>query len=102
MTAIAPTRLTGTRPGILAMFVEDTDKTEWRLLRERMDLEGEARQFLTNPGARSVVAVTCASRLEMFGLPEPDAASGGELRFRNPSHPAAKTSALAPAVTSSL
>ena len=102
MTAIAPTRLTGTRPGILAMFVEDTDKTEWRLLRERMDLEGEARQFLTNPGARSVVAVTCASRLEMFGLPEPDAASGGELRFRNPSHPAAKTSALAPSVTSSL
>ena len=102
MTAIAPTRLTGTRPGILAMFVEDTDKTEWRLLRERMDLEGEARQFLTNPGARSVVAVTCASRLEMFGLPEPDAASGGELRFRNPSHPAAKASALAPAVTSSL
>ena len=102
MAAIAPTRLTGTRPGILAMFVEDTDKTEWRLLRERMDLEGEARQFLTDPGARSVVAVTCASRLEMFGLSQPDAAPDGELRFRNPSHPAAKAPALAAAVTSSL
>ncbi len=98
MTAIAPARLTGTRPGILAMFVEDTDRLEWRLLQERMDLEGEARQFLTNPGARSVVAVSCASRLEMFGMNGLD--EEGELRFRNPSHPAAKHPALAPAVTS--
>ena len=102
MAAVAPARLTGTRPGILAMFVEDTDRTEWRLMRERMDLEGEARQFLTDPGARSVVAVTCASRLEMFGMSTPDAAPDGELRFRNPSHPAAKAAALAPAVTSSV
>ena len=102
MAAVAPARLTGARPGILAMFIEDTDRTEWRLLRERMDLEGEARQFLTDPGARSVVAVTCASRLEMFGMSSPDAAPDGELRFRNPSHPAAKTPALAPAVTSSM
>ncbi len=102
MAAVAPARLTGTRPGILAMFIEDTDKTEWRLLRERMELEGEARQFLTNPGAKSVVAVTCASRLEMFGMAVPEAAPDGELRFRNPSHPAAKTAALAPAVTSSV
>ena len=102
MAAVAPARLTGTRPGILAMFIEDTDRTEWRLLRERMDLEGEARQFLTDPGARSVVAVTCASRLEMFGMSAPDAAPDGEIRFRNPSHPAAKTAALAPAVTSSM
>ena len=102
MAAVAPARLTGTRPGILAMFIEDTDREEWRLLRERMDLEGEARQFLTDPGARSVVAVTCASRLEMFGLAGPDTAPDGELRFRNPSHPAAKAAALAPAVTSSV
>ena len=102
MTAIAPARLTGSRPGILAMFVEDTDKTEWRLLRERMDLEGEARQFLTNPGAKSVVAVSCASRLEMFGLGSPDAAPDGEWRFRNPSHPAAKVPAIAAAITSSV
>ena len=99
MAAVAPARLTGSRPGILAMFIEDTDKTEWRLLRERMDLEGEARQFLTCPGAKSVVAVTCSTRLEMFGAQ--DAAPEGELRFRNPAHPAAKTVALAPAVTSS-
>ena len=98
MAAVAPTRLTGTRPGILAMFIEDTDKTEWRLLRERMDLEGEARQFLTNPGAKSVVAVSCSTRLEMFGTE--DAAPEGELRFRNPAHPSAKLVALAPAVTS--
>ncbi len=102
MTAVAPTRLTGARPGILAMFIEDTDRTEWRLLRERMDLEGETRQFLTDPSARSVVAVTCSSRVEMFGLSCPDAAPDGELRFRNPAHPAAKTAALAPAVSSSI
>ncbi len=102
MAAIAPARLTGTRPGILAMFIEDTDRTEWRLLRERLDLEGETRQFLTNPDARAIVAVTCESRVEMFGLPAPDAAPDGELRFRNPAHPAAKTAALAPAVSSSL
>jgi len=102
MAAVAPARLTGTRPGILAMFIEDTDRAEWRLLRERLELEGEARQFMTNPEARSVVAVTCASRLELFGLPEPDSAPQGELRFRNPAHPAAKDAALAPAVLSSL
>ena len=102
MTAVAPTRLSGARPGILAMFIEDTDRAEWRLLRERMDLEGETRQFLTDPSARSVVAVTCSSRVEMFGLSCPDAAPDGELRFRNPAHPAAKTAALAPAVSSSI
>lgn len=102
MCAVAPTRLTGTRPGILAMFIEDTDRLEWRGLRERLELEGESRQFLTCPEARSVVAVACSSRLEMFGMPEPDAAPDGEMRFRNPSHPAAKLPALAPAVLSSL
>ncbi len=101
MAAIAPLRLTGTRPGILAMFMEDTDRNEWRLLRERLELEGEARQFLTNTKARPVVAVTCSSRLELFGMGQPDAASDGELRFRNPAHPAAKSAALAAAVQSS-
>jgi hypothetical protein len=102
LAALAPARLTGTRPGILAMFVEDTDRTEWRHLRERLELEGEARQFLTFPEARPVVAVTCSSRLEMFGAPVPDAAPDGEMRFRNQAHPAAKAPALAPAVVSSL
>jgi hypothetical protein len=102
MAAVAPARLTGERPGILAMLVEDTDRLEWRLLRERLDLEGEARQFLTLPEARRVVAVTCATRLELFGAGTPDAAPDGELRFRNPSHPAAKAAALAPAVMSSV
>ena len=101
LDAVAPARLTGTRPGILAMFIEDTDRAEWRLLRERLELEGEARQFMTHPEARNVVAITCASRLELFGLPAPDAAAEGELRFRNPAHPAAKAPALAPAVLSS-
>lgn len=102
MGALAPTRLTGTRPGILAMFIEDTDRAEWRGLRDKLELEGETRKFLTHPEARSVVAVTCVSRLELFGLPEPDSAPEGELRFRNPAHPAAKAPALAPAVLSSL
>jgi hypothetical protein len=100
--ALAPTRLTGTRPGILAMFIEDTDRLEWRSLRETLELEGETRQFLTNPEARRVVAVTCTSRMELFGVAEPDGVSDGELRFRNPAHPAAKTPALAPAVLSSM
>jgi hypothetical protein len=102
LAAIAPVRLTGERPGILSMFVEDTDRLEWRGLRDRLELEGEARQFMTNPEARPVVAVTFISRLELFGLGEPDAAPGGELRFRNPGHPAAGMAALAPAVMSSV
>ncbi len=100
LTEIAPTRLAGTRPGILAMFLEDTDRGEWRGLRERLELEGEARQFLAGRVAQSVIAVTCASRFELFGAP--DAAEDGELRFRNPAHPAAKCAALAPAVLSSV
>ncbi|MGH7042526.1 MAG: hypothetical protein ACREFY_10385 [Acetobacteraceae bacterium] len=102
MAELAPTRLSGTRPGILAMFVEDTDRAEWRSLRERLQLEGKTRQFLTHPEAQPVVAITCASRLELFGLEPLDAAEGGELRFRNPAHPAAHWAALAPAVLSSV
>jgi hypothetical protein len=99
---LAPARLTGQRPGILSVFVEDTDRQEWRGLRDRLELEGEARQFMTHPQARPVVAVSFVSRFEMFGVAEPDAAPGGELRFRNPSHPAASIPALAPAILSSL
>ncbi len=97
MAEIAPVRLTGTRPGILAMFLEDTDRLEWRLLRDQLRLEGEARHFMTKPEARAVVAVTCSSRSELLGSDE----EGAELRFRNPSHPACKQAALAPAVLSS-
>ena len=93
-----PARLSGGRPGILAVFIEDTDRTEWRGLRERLEIEGATRNFLTAPEARPVVAVTCASRFELFDMPAPDAAPGGELRFRNPAHPRAKDAALAPAV----
>ena len=99
LDAVAPARLTGTRPGIVAMFIEDTDQAEWRLLRDNLQLEGEIRQFMTHPEAGSVVAVTCSSRLELFGLP--DAEIEGELRFRNPAHPAAKIDVLAPAILSS-
>jgi hypothetical protein len=45
-----------------------------------------------------VVAITCASRLEL--LEEDSGETGSELRFRNPSHPAARYAALAPAVLS--
>jgi hypothetical protein len=60
------------------------------------------RQFLTHPEARPVVAVTCTSRLELFAMSGPDANADGELRFRNPAHPAAKAAGLAPAVLSSV
>jgi hypothetical protein len=102
LACLAPARLTGKRPGILSVFVEDTDRREWRVLRERLELESEARQFMTNPEGRPVVAVSFVSRLELFGVAEPDAAPGGELRFRNPGHPAAGLAALAPAVMSSV
>jgi hypothetical protein len=102
LTAIAPERLSGTRPGILAMFVDDTDRIEWRGLRERLELEGEARQFLAYKSALPVIAVTCASRFELFGMAAPDAVQDGELRFRNPAHPEARAAALAPAVLSSV
>ena len=98
LAAIAPARLTGARPGILAMFVEDTDALDWRILREKLLLEAEARKFHTFAEARPVIAVTCASRYEFFGAGAP----GGELRFRNPMHPAAKSLALAPAVLSTV
>jgi hypothetical protein len=100
MAEIAPQRLTGTRPGILAMLIEDTDRIEWRILRDQLQLEGEARHFMTRPEARSVVAVTCASRLELLGPDEDEATGGGELRFRNPGHPDSRQPALAPAVIS--
>ena len=102
LAELAPARLTNDRPGILSIFVEDTDRLEWRGLRDRLELEGEARQFMTCPAARPVVAVSFVSRFEMFGVAEPDAAPGGEIRFRNPSHPAAKFAALSPAVMSSV
>ncbi len=101
MQEIAPCRLSGSRPGILAMFIEDTDRLEWRSLRDQLRLEGAARHFLTRPEARSVVAVTCASRQEMLGCQAADGAPPTELRFRNPGHPNAKAAALAPAVLSS-
>lgn len=98
MAAIAPARLSGNKPGILAMMIEDTDPLEWRTLHEQLLLEGEARQFLTFPEAQSVIAVTCASRFELTqnGVPE------GDLRYRNPKHPDSKSPALAPAVVSTV
>jgi hypothetical protein len=100
MAEIAPTRFSFTRPGILAMFIEDTDRLEWRRLRDQLLLEGAARHFLTTAEAKCVAAVTCTSRLELLGGTPPDAASDGELRYRNPSHPQSALPALAPSVLS--
>jgi hypothetical protein len=98
MAAIAPARLSGARPGILAVFLEDTDPLEWRILREKLLLEGEVRKFHTFPEAKPVIAVSCASRYELMNT----GAEGGDLRFRNPMHPAAKSLALGPAVLSTV
>jgi len=98
---VAESRLTGRQPGILAIFLDDLDRLDWRALRgEQLELEGAVRRFLTTPPARRVVAVSCTSRFEMFGAA--DAVAEGELRFRNPSHAAAKHPGLAPAVLSSV
>lgn len=97
---VAESRLSGQRPGIVAVFLDDIDRTEWRGLREQLQLEGAVRRFLTTTPAKRVVAVTCVSRFEMFGTAAPDAETG--LRFRNPGHPAAKDPSLAPAILSSM
>jgi hypothetical protein len=102
LSAAAPRRLSGERPGILSVFVEDVDRLEWRGLRDRMELEGAARRWMTDAAARPVVAVTCASRMELLGIAPPDAALNGELRFRNPNHPQARNTALAAAILSSV
>jgi hypothetical protein len=103
LALVAESRLSGgPTPGILAVFLDDVDRGEWRALRERLELEGAVRRFLTTPPARAVVAVSCASRLEMFGAAPPDGVEGGELRFRNQSHPAARHAALATAIASSV
>ena len=101
MAEIAPIALTGSRPGILAMMIEDTDRLEWHQLRQQLRLEGEARHFMTRPEARAVVAITCSSREELLGPTAEEGSRCAELRFRNPSHPSAKQPALAPAVMSS-
>ena len=84
------------------MFIDDLDQGEWRGLRDSLELEGAVRRCLTKSATRPVVAVSCATRFEMLGAAAPDAVAEGELRFRNPAHPAAKLAALAPAVLSSM
>jgi hypothetical protein len=100
MAGAAAERLSGAKPGIVSVFIEDMDRAEWRSLRDELALEGAVRRFLAGHAARRVVAAACSSRAELFGLAPPDAVAGGELRFRNPSHPAAKSAALAPAILS--
>ncbi|WP_431302429.1 hypothetical protein [Sediminicoccus sp. BL-A-41-H5] len=98
VSAAASTRFTGTRPGIVAVFLDDLEAAEWHALRDTLELEGLIRRFLTEPEAKLVVAVTCTTRQEFFALG--DCAPEGELRFRNPGHPAAKSVGLAPAISS--
>ncbi|WP_426957833.1 hypothetical protein [Muricoccus radiodurans] len=96
----AVARLGGRRPGLVAIFLDDLDRAEWRGLRDRMELEGAVRRSLTTERLRPVTCVSCSSRAEMFGLAPPDAAAEGELRFRNPSHPGGRVAALASALVS--
>lgn len=96
--AVATSRFSGERPGIVAVFLDDIEAAEWHSLRDTLELEGVIRRFLTEPEAKLVVAVTCTTRQEFFALG--DCAPEGELRFRNPGHPAAKNLGLAPAISS--
>ena len=101
LRATASSRLSGQHPGVMALFIEDLDQMEWRLLRETLQLEGEVRQFMTHKAASCVAAVSCTTRLELFGMASAGAEPQGEVRFRNPAHPSARVQALAPAVSSS-
>lgn len=96
--AVATSRFSGERPGIVAVFLDDIEAAEWHSLRDTLELEGVIRRFLTEPEAKLVVAVTCTTRQEFFALG--DCAPEGELRFRNPGHPAAKSAGLGPAICS--
>lgn len=98
--ASAVARLENGQPGIVSIFLDDLEREEWRRLRDTLELEGAARRFLAGPAARPVVAASCASRMEMLGMV--DAAPDGEVRFRNPSHPAARDPGLQKAVMSSM
>lgn len=99
LAAIAPQRLSGALPGILSMLVEDTDRHEWRALREAG--AGRRGPPLPRPPQRTRRGRRHL-RLPPGDAGAPDAAPEGELRFRNPAHPAARTPALAPAVLSSV
>ena len=102
LATLAPTRLTGDPPGH-SRDVHRGHRPNRVARPARATRTGRRdRQFLAGADARRVVAVTCASRLEMFGMTGSDVAPEGELRFRNPAHPAAKAAALAPAVLSSV
>jgi len=98
--ATSSARLGGKRPGILAMFLDDLARPEWRSLREQRELEGAVRRFLTTEQARSISAVSCASRMEMFGMAPPDGAPQGELRFRNPARVSPQDAPLLQALAS--
>ncbi|MFH5926589.1 hypothetical protein [Roseomonas xinghualingensis] len=98
--AAASTRLSGKQPAILAMFLDDLARPEWRNLREQRELEGAVRRFLTTEEARGISAVSCATRMEMFGMAPPDGAAEGELRFRNPTRVSPRDAPLLAALTS--
>jgi hypothetical protein len=98
--ATASERLSGQQAGILAVFLDDMTRQEWRGLREQRELEGTVRRFLTTEAARRISAVSCASRMEMFGMASPDAVVEGELRFRNPGCTSPRDAALLPALSS--
>jgi hypothetical protein len=100
LDAAASQRLSGTRPGILSVFLEDVDRQEWQRLRESLEMEGAVRRFFTTPAGKPLAAVSCVTRLEMFGAQPPGAVECGELRFRNPAHACAGSLVLAPAIAS--
>ncbi|MDB5415022.1 MAG: hypothetical protein JWR10_3357 [Rubritepida sp.] len=97
LATTAAVRLSGKLPGILSVFLDDIEAAEWRSMRDTLELEGVVRRFLTEAVAKPVVAVTCTTRQELFGMGE---APDNELRFRNPGHAAAKNISLEPAISS--
>ncbi|WP_120006922.1 hypothetical protein [Teichococcus vastitatis] len=100
LASCAATRLSGTCAGIISVFLEDVDRSEWRNLRDTLELEGGVRRFYTTPDAARITAASCVTRMEMFDCAPPDAAEQGELRFRNQSHAQAQRPELQPAIVS--
>ncbi|KAA2214071.1 hypothetical protein [Teichococcus oryzae] len=96
----AMSRLSGTCAGLVSVFLEDVDRSEWRGLRETLELEGSIRRFFTTPDAARITAASCVTRLEMFDCAPPDAAAQGEVRFRNQGHREAARPELQPAISS--
>ncbi len=89
LAAAAPTRLSGERPGILAVFLDEVERAEWRGLREAAGAGGGGAPLPDRPGSAAGggrnlhqpygIVRPCPAGCRAGGrtaLPQPDAPAG--------------------------